>query len=69
MTTNIPHQTAKIYQFPIRGRAAVGGLRKAGSAAEMRTLRVPATALGDGWYHEAAIQELAVQTVQRLTEH
>ena len=65
MTNNISHQTAKIYQFPVGGRAAVLGFRKANSpASQHNTPRPPATAMGDGWYHDAAIEE-----AKRSTEH
>jgi hypothetical protein len=65
MTTNYPHQTAKIYQFPIGGRTAAGSLRKdTKSAAELLSQRVAHTACGEGWYHEAAIQD-----AKRTYEH
>jgi hypothetical protein len=65
MPTNTPHQTAKIYQFPVGGRASVLGFRKATSqAVPPKTTHVPSAAIGDGWYHEAAIEE-----AKRHTEH
>ncbi len=66
MTTNYPHQTAKIYQFPIGGRAAAHGLRKdIKSAAELMAQRTTPTVCGEGWYHDAAIQ----QDAKRTREH
>jgi hypothetical protein len=69
MTTHIPHQqTAKIYQFPVGGRASVGPRGR-----EIKPLNLwspnPAstttpTVAGEGWYHEAAIQD-----AKRTTEH
>ncbi len=65
MTANIPQQTARIYQFQVGGRASLLGFRKATSpASHLNTHRVPATAMGDGWYHDAAIEE-----AKRTTEH
>lgn len=65
MTTNISPHTAKIYHFPVGGRASVLGFRKATSpASHLNTPRAPATAMGDGWYHDAAIEE-----AKRTTEH
>jgi len=66
MTTNYPHQTAKIYQFPIGGRAAAHGLRKdIKSTAELLAQRTTPTVCGEGWYHDAAIQ----QDAKRTREH
>ena len=66
MPTNAPHQTAKIYQFPIGGRAAAHGLRNnARSNLESMSKRVTPTVCGEGWYHDAAIQ----QEAQRTRDH
>ena len=57
--------SAKIYEFPMRGRFAIGGGRedvKAG--ANVASPRIPKTVAGSGWYHEAAIQE-AERAVKR----
>ena len=62
-THNIPHQTAKIYQFPIGGRAAAHGLRNnARSNLESMSKRVTPTVCGEGWYHDAAIEQEAKRT-------
>jgi hypothetical protein len=53
------NQSAKIYQFPAGGRAALGGRSQdeTKSAVDKASLRVHEAACGDSWYHEAAIQE------------
>lgn len=63
MPTNTPHQSAKIYQFPIGGRAAAHGLRnEARSHLERIAPHVTPTVCGEGWYHDAAIQQDAKRT-------
>jgi hypothetical protein len=63
MTTNYPHQTAKIYQFPIGGRTVAHGLRKdVRTAAELMAQRIQPTVCGEGWYHDDAIQQDAKWT-------
>jgi hypothetical protein len=59
MNTSLNHGSAKIYQFPAGGRAALGGRRyeETKSTAEPGPSRVNEVACGSGWYHEAAIQE------------
>jgi hypothetical protein len=58
MNTSLNHGSAKIYQFPAGGRAALGGRRyeETKPTAEPGP-RVNEVACGSGWYHEAAIQE------------
>ena len=63
MPTHTPHQTAKIYQFPIGGRASAHGLRNnARSNLDRLHANVTPTVCGEGWYHEAAIQQDAKRT-------
>jgi hypothetical protein len=59
MNTSFNHGSAKIYQFPAGGRAALGGRRNDETklAVDQESSRVSAAAFGGGWYHEAAIQE------------
>jgi hypothetical protein len=59
MNTSLNSGSAKIYQFPAGGRAALGGRRyeETKSTAEPDGSRVNEAACGSGWYHEAAIQE------------
>ena len=58
MNSSVNQATAKIYQFPAGGRAALGGRRYG----ETKTTDLAAALAGDSacsgsWYHEAAIQE------------
>ena len=59
MNTSLNYGSAKIYQFPAGGRAALGGRRyeETKTSADTGSLRASETACGDSWYHEAAIQE------------
>lgn len=58
MAESRTRETAKIYQFPIRGRATEAdrsyGARK---AAELATSRVAYAECGSSWYHEAALRD------------
>jgi hypothetical protein len=58
MTTSLNQESAKIYQFPTGGRAALGGRRYG----ETKTTDIASAMAGDSacsgsWYHEAAIQD------------
>ena len=58
LTTRANEGSAKIYQFPAGGRAALGGRRYGETA--VSEFAVPAANLADcsgSWYHAAAIQE------------
>jgi hypothetical protein len=59
MNSSLNHGSAKIYQFPPGGRAALGERRhdETKPAAEQATSRMNEAACSDSWYHEAAIQE------------
>ena len=59
MTTSLNQGSAKIYQFPAGGRAALGGRRhdETRTAAELASIRVSDVAIGGAWYHDAAIQD------------
>jgi hypothetical protein len=59
MNTNLNHGSAKIYQFPAGGRAALGVRRheEIKAATDPGSLRVSEAWCGDSWYHEAAIEE------------
>ncbi len=63
MSTNQRQESARIYQFPAGGRAALGGRRReefsSNSVASPGFERVNEAACSDSWYHEAAIQEAA----------
>jgi hypothetical protein len=65
MNTNFAQATAKIYQFPVGGRAAIGPRQNAPkSTIDITTPRVNEAVCGSGWYHEAAIEE-----AKRTGEH
>jgi Protein of unknown function (DUF2735) len=59
MNTSLNHGSAKIYQFPAGGRAALGGRRydETKPTADPGAPRVNETVSSGSWYHEAAIQE------------
>jgi hypothetical protein len=59
MNTSFNPGSAKIYQFPAGGRAALGArrLEETEAAVDHGSLGVSEAACGGGWYHEAAIQE------------
>jgi len=59
MNTGLSYGSAKIYQFPVGGRSAVGGRRIGDTftAADLTSLGVSEAACDGSWYHEAAIQE------------
>jgi hypothetical protein len=59
MNSSLNHGSAKIYQFPPGGRAALGGRRhdETKSATDHAPSLVNEAACNDSWYHEAAIQE------------
>ena len=55
MAERIQRETAKIYQFPVGGRAS----RATGSKTtedHVEVTRYPRVDFGSGWYHEAAIE-------------
>ncbi len=55
MTTTSHRGSAKIYQFPVRGRAGRRSVNRA--VAELAAARLPRVDFGSGWYHDAAIEE------------
>lgn len=59
MTSNLNQGSARIYQFPTGGRAALGERRHAEAqpALQQDSPRLNETACSSSWYHEAAIQE------------
>jgi hypothetical protein len=57
MTTSVDRGSAKIYQFPARGRTTAGGyLAETKPAADAASPRAKIV-WGSGWYHDAAIQD------------
>ena len=64
MNTSFHHGTAKIYQFPVRPRPAVGARHEeTNTAVDLNAPRFSEVACGSGWYHEAAIE------AERTGEH
>ena len=59
MATSLNQGSAKIYQFPAGGRAALGGRRydEARAVTELASSRVSDVAIAGAWYHDAAIQD------------
>jgi hypothetical protein len=53
MNTNLNHESATIYQFPVGGRDA---LRSAQKPAEAVSTYINEAGFGDAWYHQEAIQ-------------
>lgn len=59
MNTSVNQGSAKIYQFPAGGRAALGG-RRYGETGTVTQLATPPVNLADcsgSWYHAAAIED------------
>jgi Protein of unknown function (DUF2735) len=59
MNTNDSRESARIYQFPAGGRAALGVKHREELTPTntQPSTRVHEAAVGDSWYHEAAIRE------------
>jgi hypothetical protein len=60
MNSGLNHGSAKIYQFPAGGRAALGGRRYEApkAATDLASLCVSEADCSGSWYHEAAIKAL-----------
>jgi len=56
MTTGFFTGSAKIYQFPVRPRAAAGFRHDAGAVQNIAAPDICTAAFGS-WYHEQAIQD------------
>jgi len=59
MKSSLSYGSAKIYQFPVGGRAALLGRRYGETQApiDQNMPRVNETICSGSWYHEEAIQE------------
>lgn len=60
MTTSLNHGSARIYQFPAGGRAALGDRRRDGdtkAAVDQAAVRLNEVNCSGSWYHAAAIEE------------
>jgi len=62
MSTSPNQGSAKIYQFPAGGRAAVGGQSRGEARSASETPGVHEAMCSDSWYHEEAIREAQSQT-------
>jgi hypothetical protein len=59
MNTSFNQGSARIYQFPVGGRSALGGRRmdEIKTSTDLASSRVGEATVGGAWYHDAAIQE------------
>ena len=57
MNTGLNQGSAKIYQFPAGGRAALGGRRYGETKTEFAAPLANLAACSDSWYHAAAIED------------
>jgi hypothetical protein len=59
MNNGLSHGSAKIYKFPVGGRAALGGRRygETGLPANHLSLPVNETICSGSWYHQEAVDE------------
>ncbi len=59
MNTGLNQGSAKIYQFPVGGRASLAGRRygETRSALEIAASEVKTADCSGSWYHQAAIEE------------
>ena len=64
MNTNGSQESARIYQFPAGGRAALGGKRwdEFNSTPAQTLERVNEAVCSGSWYHDEAIREAQSQT-------
>jgi hypothetical protein len=67
MNANNSQESARIYQFPAGGRAALGGKRydEFKPSTAQASPRVNEAACSSSWYHEDAIREAA----ERARDH
>jgi hypothetical protein len=57
MNTSVSQGSARIYQFPTGGRAALGGRRYGEAKTELAAPPVNLADCSDSWYHAAAIED------------
>ena len=57
MNTSLNQGSARIYQFPAGGRAALGGRRYGDTKTNIEAASSPETDCSSSWYHAAAIEE------------
>ena len=61
MSANLNQGSARIYQFPAGGRAALGGRSYSEAESVAETPRVNEAMCSGSWYHEEAIREAQSQ--------
>lgn len=61
MNSNLNQGSARIYQFPAGGRAALGARRYGEAHSVTETPRVHEAMCSGSWYHEEAIREAQSQ--------
>ena len=61
MSTSLNQGSARIYQFPAGGRAALGGRRYGEAKPITETSRVNEAMCSGSWYHDEAIRETQPQ--------
>lgn len=57
MSMGMHTDTAKVIAFPKRAPAAEKFSRQSANVLDLSSRRPPVAAIGDGWYHDAAISE------------
>ena len=57
MNTGVSQGSARIYQFPTGGRAALGGRRYGEAATGFAAPPANVAICSDSWYHAAAIED------------
>jgi hypothetical protein len=62
MSTSLNQGSARIYQFPAGGRAALGGRSTREAKSVPETPRVNEAMCSGSWYHEEAIRDAQSQT-------
>ncbi len=60
MNTTLHRETAKIYEFPIGGRAAFNTARRLSQASveALASARSAKVVYGGNWYHEEALEDV-----------
>lgn len=59
MTQDAQGKTAKIYKFPVGGRAGLQTARETAKRVEVRPVRAAKIVHGSSWYHEQAVMDEA----------
>jgi len=54
VSTNLNQESARIYQFPVGGRAGVPGYRASVQPAEVNSAKAVSSS---SWYHEEAVRD------------